>query len=224
MRVVRSIGSGYRCAQRAGQARIGEGLAELQGKEFDVSRLATFRSLKRIFGVMAAPVAFAALACGQALGAPNALVQSIATTGPAPFAIHVHALNSTLGLGNELTALYEWDFGDPSGQFNTLIGWNAAHVYNQPGTYTLRLRLTNQLGEVSTRLVPVTITTANRTNIYVSPTGSDSNSGQSASSPIQTFAKAATLVGPNKAILFQRGGTFNTTATMWISQTNVLVG
>ena len=70
----------------------------------------------------------------------------LSTQGMAPFAVHVHGLDTSLGAGDPLTALYEWDFDDPSGDYDTLVGWSAAHVYDEPGTYTLTLKVTNHNG------------------------------------------------------------------------------
>src|SRR5262245_40404824 len=153
---------------------------------------------------------------------PTAVVVATATAGAAPFAVHVNGLNSILGVGDESTARYEWDFGDPAGGHNQLVGWNAAHIYNIPGSYAITLKVKNESGVESAKTIPVTISAANRTTIYVSPSGSDSNSGLSPGAPIQTFAKAATMLGNNKAILFQRGATFNVSGAMTISQQNVL--
>ncbi len=45
---------------------------------------------------------------------------------------------------------YQWDFGDPaSGAFNTATTLNASHVYNQAGTYTISLSVTDQIGCVT---------------------------------------------------------------------------
>jgi hypothetical protein len=58
---------------------------------------------------------------------------------------------NTLGGGLPHTASYRWDFGDTSSTsaYNVLPGFNAAHVYDTPGNYTLTLRVTNENGEQS---------------------------------------------------------------------------
>jgi hypothetical protein len=73
-----------------------------------------------------------------------------ATSGAAPFAVHVHALQSTLPAGDVLSARFQWDFGDPDGAFDRLEGFNAAHVYDQPGTYELTLTVTEPSSAVRT--------------------------------------------------------------------------
>lgn len=153
---------------------------------------------------------------------PSISIQS--TSGMAPFTVHVHGLNSALGNGTKLTARYEWDFGDPGGDYNTLVGWNAAHTYTQPGAYLLTLRIVNESGAQATATAAVTVTADTRTKIYVSPDGSDSNNGLTPGTPIKTFAKAATMLGNNKTILFRRSATYDTSASMNISQQNVVIG
>src|SRR5213079_2248728 len=83
-------------------------------------------------------------------GAPSALITAQETSIAAGHAVHVHALNSQLGAGTALTARYEWNFGDSSGKYNTLVGFNAAHVYDTPGSYTVTLKITNEAGKIDT--------------------------------------------------------------------------
>jgi hypothetical protein len=52
--------------------------------------------------------------------------------------IGVHAMN-TPGVSHQ--SEIRWDFGDPGGRFNTLPGFNAAHVYEHPGEYTIELSI-----------------------------------------------------------------------------------
>src|SRR3954470_6911711 len=77
---------------------------------------------------------------------PKPVINLIGKTGTGPHTVHVHALASTLNGGDYLTARWQWDFGDPDGKYNQLEGFNAAHVYDNPGTYTLRLTITNENG------------------------------------------------------------------------------
>jgi PKD repeat protein len=69
--------------------------------------------------------------------------------------IHVNAMN-TPGV-NHLSDI-RWDFGDPKGRFNTLPGFNAAHVYEQPGEYTITLTVD---GVESKRTVTITVADVN---------------------------------------------------------------
>ncbi|MDB5302359.1 MAG: hypothetical protein JWO87_4022, partial [Phycisphaerales bacterium] len=44
-----------------------------------------------------------------------------------------------------------FDFGDPKGAFNRLTGFNAAHVYDKPGAYTLTVRPEGQAASKAIR-------------------------------------------------------------------------
>lgn len=158
---------------------------------------------------------------------PTAVINRLSSTIAAGQAIHVDALSSTLRAGTPITARYEWDFGDPNGRFNRIVGFNAAHVYDTPGTYKITLRVFNEAGGISTTSTNITVTAANRQVIYVSPNGNDNNSGTSPSSPIKSFSKAVSIAANNRSnleILFQRGGTYSTTETMGIGGNNVRIG
>src|SRR3989344_5797410 len=117
---------------------------------------------------------------GRVVSNPTVVITTpYGTSGMAPFAVHAYALDSNLGAGTPLTATYEWDFGDPNGKYNKLRGWNVAHVYDNSGTYTITLKITNEGGGVSTATKTVTITADTRTSIYVSNSGNgnDNNPG-----------------------------------------------
>jgi PKD repeat protein len=147
----------------------------------------------------------------------------MAVRGQAPFAVHVHGLTSTLGASDESTARFQWTFGDPGGAYNTLVGWNAAHVYNQPGTYTLALQVTNVNREASLATMQIIVDPPARSAIYVSPWGNDASSGSSAASPVRTLGRADDLLGDNKAVYLQRGATFEGASGLSIAGRNVLV-
>lgn len=144
--------------------------------------------------------------------------------GMAPFTVHVHALNSDLGAGTPITARYQWSFGDPSGSYNQLTGWNAAHTYMNPGTYTISLTITNEAREVSTVTTNVTITADTRSPIYVAANGNDGSTGASSSSPVRTISRVAQLLGSspnNRKVLFRRGDQFDTSGGLTVTGTNV---
>jgi len=46
--------------------------------------------------------------------------------------------NNTQG---QLDTRFNWNFNDTNAPYNTLTGFNAAHVYDTPGTYTATLTL-----------------------------------------------------------------------------------
>jgi PKD repeat protein len=138
--------------------------------------------------------------------------------------VNVDALSSTLNAGTPITSNYQWNFGDTGGSYNEITGYNAAHVYDTPGTYTISLTVTNSDGGVSTTTQQVTIAAAQRTQIYVDPqTGSDSNNG-SENAPLQSLAAAFAKLGNNSEILLHAGQTFYTNESNHVNFTNVLIG
>lgn len=140
-------------------------------------------------------------------------------------AVHVDGLTSTLNAGQPTTARYEWDFGDSGSRFNKLVGFNAAHAYDRPGTYTITLRVINEGGKTSTTTATVNVAADNRAAIYVSWSGNDNNPG-TYDKPIRTFAKAASLVesASNVRLYFKRGESFDVgTKDLWINGQNVLI-
>ncbi|HWB21221.1 MAG TPA: PKD domain-containing protein [Phycisphaerales bacterium] len=158
---------------------------------------------------------------------PTPVIKMVETTGMAPFVLHVHGIDSNLGTGSILNARFEWDFGDTTqdSQYNQLVGWNVAHVYDQPGTYTVTLRIINEQGGVATKTAQVTVTAAQRQYIYVSPTGNDSANGATQTTPVRTAARAMQLVADNSTVLFKRAATYDITGTMNIgTHKNVVIG
>lgn len=145
------------------------------------------------------------------------------TSGMAPFAVHVHALNSNLGGGTPLTARYEWSFGDSAGRHNKLVGFNAAHLYEQAGNYTIKLTIINENGESMSVTKTVNVQNDNRSRIYVSPNGNDSKNGNSEANAVRTFSRAINLVSNNSAILLKRESTYDVTNGQSINDKNVLV-
>ncbi len=161
---------------------------------------------------------------------PNAVITALETSIVVGQGIHVHALNSTLNSGSVLTARYVWNFGDPGSDYNSLVGFNAAHVYDNPGDYNITLTLTNSQGNTDTATTTVHVAADNRKIYYVSNDGSDSNSGTSPGSPIQTLAKVDSILGgangttSNVEFLFQDGDTFRQTTGLRVGGDNVLFG
>lgn len=142
--------------------------------------------------------------------APVAAITAVNATSILPGqSVFVNALNSTLNAGTYLTTKYQWDFGDPNSQFDQLTGWNAGHAYENPGTYTITLTITNSLGKTSVATQQVTVSADNRPTIYVDAVnGSDSNNGSSPTSAIKTFAHLGQILQPNEIVLFAKGETY----------------
>lgn len=143
--------------------------------------------------------------------------------GQAPYAVHVHGLQSILNGGDESTARFEWDFGDPGSPYNTLVGWNAAHIYDSPGLYTLTLRVTNSLRETSTKSIPVLVIPAARTPIHVSPTGDDLNDGLTPATAVRSLARVEGMIHDNTMVCLQRGGVYPTEWGVATDSRNVLI-
>ena len=155
---------------------------------------------------------------------PDAAITAVCRTVPAGTSVNVDALASKLKGGDWNDGHYYWNFGDPGSEENSMRGFNAAHVYDKAGTYTVTLKVVNAAGISDVTTLTVTVTPANRTVIYVSNNGSDANTGLSQNSPIKTLAKALTLVHDNTEIRFRRGDEFDQTASFQIKHSNVVVG
>ncbi len=157
-------------------------------------------------------------------GAPVGVITVMESTVAVDHAIQVNGLSSTLNAGTVLTAKFLWDFGDSGSKYNQLVGWNAAHLYTQPGKYTITLTITNENGKTSSVSRQITIAASNRKVIYVSNDGSDSNTGLSPQSAVQSFGKAMSMVGDNTEILFNSGDEFDMSKGAAIANTNVVIG
>jgi hypothetical protein len=161
---------------------------------------------------------------GSTGNGPTAVITQLENSIIAGEGVEVNAINSTNTVGSALTTLYKWDFGDPGSQYNDLTGWNAGHVYSNPGTYTITLQLTDSAGNISTATSQVTVNADNRTIIYVDTNGSDSNTGLSPSQAVKTADEAFALAGNSTEILFCRGETFTIDTTLWIKGNDQTVG
>ncbi|MFH0868778.1 MAG: choice-of-anchor Q domain-containing protein [archaeon] len=127
---------------------------------------------------------------------------------------------------------YEWNFGDnPNAKWatdgkskNKATGYVAAHVYENPGTYTVGLNVTKPDGTKYYYSQDINVQPASGGNwkiYYVSssdPARSDSNPGTSPSAPLASFSTAmGKITGQNTTILFKRGDSWTTGTTATIS-------
>ena len=151
------------------------------------------------------------------------VISFIESSGMAGHAVHVNALSSTITVGDQLSTTYNWNFGDPNGQFNTLVGWNAAHLYMQPGVYTVTLSMTDSKGDTASASAKVTISPDTRQKIYVSNSGNDNNTGASPSQAVATVARASELLGNNSEMLIHAGQTFAIPDSINVSGSNILI-
>jgi len=141
----------------------------------------------------------------------------------APATVHVNALDIPLASGTPLTAKYEWDFGDGTPTAR-LPGWNAAHVYDTPGTYTLSLRLTVDRMSFHVGSMSVVIKANTRKTLHIAQEGDDSNPG-TVDRPLKTFIRASNLLRDNTQLLFRRGDRFDIQdVEMNLRSKNVLIG
>jgi PKD repeat protein len=152
------------------------------------------------------------------------------TTIEAGQSVHVSALagkkgvSTNFGSGDAVSSKIQWNFNDPSGLYNKLPGFNAAHVYETPGKYKVTLRVTNDQGQTDTASRVIKVVAPSYRRIYVNPWGNDANSGKAPGTAVKTITRAMQLVGNNTELLFRRGQTFSVTSAMNIPFSNVVVG
>lgn len=109
---------------------------------------------------------------------------------------------------------YEWDFDVDDPGNPTYHGFCYSHVYEDPGTYTARLTVTDDAGLTDTEDVVITVTARPGPVYYVdSETGDDANDGLSEAGAWRTATKAWTAfrtkaLAPGSSVLFRRGQTF----------------
>src|SRR5437762_1852805 len=111
--------------------------------------------------------------------APTNEIRALQRGGMAPFTLHIHALDLTLRSGTILDAHFDWDFGDANGKYNKLTGFNAAHIYENPGQYKVTLHWRDAQGEREPVTLDVNVMPDKRRKIYVADNGSDANAGDS---------------------------------------------
>ncbi|MBN1802488.1 MAG: PKD domain-containing protein [Candidatus Lokiarchaeota archaeon] len=112
---------------------------------------------------------------------------------------------------------YTWDFGDDYPVFH---GFNAAYVYERPGTYNVTLTIMNTIGNTNSTSISIEVLERDGTTYYVdSQLGNDSYDGTSQAhisgmqGPWRTadkvFSEMATdLYKPGDSILFNKGQIF----------------
>ena len=158
-------------------------------------------------------------------GKPVAVLDLMPGVRQTGLVVNVDGLNSLVGTGTCVSTQYAWDFGDPSGAHDRMTGYNAGHVYDQPGTYTVTLTVTNQDGAVSVAQGQVAVAASTRQQVFVdSVNGSDANAGTTASAPLKTAAAAFAKLGDNTEVLLKAGESFPLAAGISINSSNVLIG
>ena len=131
----------------------------------------------------------------------------------APFTTLFSAAASSAGA--QPIVRWEWDFGDSdprNPRFDTekLV----VHQFSSPGTFTVKLTVTDAAGCTSSTTTAVVVTPFNGRTFYVSSSlGSDGNDGKSALYPFQTLEFALSQMAENVAsqpdrLLLRRGDTW----------------
>lgn len=169
--------------------------------------------------------------CNTTADLDNSLTMTAAsrTTGVVPLAVFFDAVDTaspswTSGVvqpaDEDYSSFhYTWDFGDEdAGNWdngrskNYAIGYTAAHVYETPGTYTVRLTVINSVGHNQVYEQQVTASAFSGTTYYVSSSsGNDGNTGLSPAQAFQNFSAGVAAVATNRRILFKRGDTWSIT-------------
>jgi hypothetical protein len=137
-------------------------------------------------------------------------------SGVAPLSVFFDATGTTgLADGSYLDATFAWNFDstdvDPAAKHRRASGFVAAHVFEQPGTYTVHLDVLDRTGAWAGVDITITAQAFTGQTYYVAANGMDSNDGKSMGSPVLTVQHAlGDLAKPNTRVLFRRGDTFNT--------------
>ena len=102
--------------------------------------------------------------------APIAETSATPNSGPAPLTVQFSSEGSReLDFGDSIVS-YEWDFGDGSA---TSSEQNPSHIYEQNGTYTARLTVTDTTGKTGTATETITVgNTRPEVTIDTPPNGS----------------------------------------------------
>jgi len=143
-----------------------------------------------------------------------------------PAVVHVQALGKNPGLvadPNLVQNRYDWDFGDPAGRWNALPGFNAAHVYDKPGTYVVTLTVIDPAGKTTTRTTSIKVAGDNRKVIYVANEGSDTNAGASPQAPLRTANKALSSATNRCTVAFKAGQTFDISDSIHLKTQDLVV-
>lgn len=176
------------------------------------------------------------LACAAASrpaesGAPPQEVKPMSSAnrdaGVAPLAVHFDTVDAAAppwksgvaqpANGDVAANHYAWDFGDPtSGAWSTsgasrnhAEGFVAAHVYEKPGRYRVRLTVTDPSGKAKAYGQEIRVEPFVGSTIFVSSSaGNDAADGMTEATPWKTLEKALAGLQKHKRLLLRRGDTF----------------
>jgi PKD domain-containing protein len=140
------------------------------------------------------------------------------TTGVGPLPVFFDATGTDLASGSLHNGVFFWDFNDPGSTHPTAVGFTAAHVFEKPGTYEVKLRVRDTTGPAVVRSVKITVQAFTGTTYYVASSGLDTHDGRAPERAFQTFDRAMAQLksdltsGPAAVqVLFRRGDSFSTT-------------
>lgn len=155
------------------------------------------------------------------------------TSGVAPLSVFFDATNYAVsGVGRPFHELYfHWEFGDPLSRQRFATGGVAAHVFEMPGSYSVRL--TVQAPDGSTHCQEQTIIVQDTSSVFAGTnTICFSNNGSFTGAPAGalqvttgSFDAALGYLANGKRLLFQRGHIFTATNPPAVSTTaNASIG
>ena len=142
--------------------------------------------------------------------APAPVITSSTSLGMAPMTVHFHSLDTPMDDLARTESLLAWDFGDVGSAHNRLEGWSAAHVFDDPGTYTVTLTLTTRDGATSTSTSTVDVLPDTRTQLFVSADGDDASDGLTPETAIRTLVELRGRLQADMTVLLRRGDLFET--------------
>lgn len=161
------------------------------------------------------------------------------TTGVAPLAVNFIGYGTVSGSGHETlrTIVYDWDFGDPSsGTFftdgtsqNESRGPVVAHIFYQPGTYTVEMVATDPDGECNFETVSIEVTDpdtvfSGTNTVCVSTSGTFTDCPAGATQTTSSDFDATMQTAAGKRTLYRRGETFTMSAGKTVSSSVGSVG
>lgn len=89
-------------------------------------------------------------------GAPRAVVDASPSEGAAPLYV---SLDAHYSHDDGTIVEYRWDFGDP-GETGSKLGSACTHTYDSPGTYLVKLTVTDNEGSIDSQQVAIVVTNA----------------------------------------------------------------
>jgi hypothetical protein len=179
-----------------------------------VGKVHTLRML--FIGLVVSAVWFCATEKCYSAGDFDVAVDVSRTEGVAPLSVFFDATGTPdMADGSYVDATFAWNFDadnlDPAANYRTASGFVAAHVFENPGTYRVRVEVYDTLGRKAWEEMTITVQPFSGTTYYVAEDGSNDNDGLSMDAPVRTVEYALrTLAQPNTRILFKKGDTFYT--------------